>query len=658
MESTESPPIENQSVQSEPPADDNNSVLITCQKCGKGHNDEEVCVNKLDSQLSYLIGTGRMFQFRCVNCNELQKHNVSEDQGTRISNALPRNDQYDGNDSFEEVYIADDEYYEDQNGYAYGEGIQEGTGDTENTIISTPISAIQNSNDNATNVGIFKDKIKKIDKNLTDAERAVLIRNSLKLLVDQPSSDVEVCLKLVKDEFKLNARDIEAFRKDFNNIKASADAAKKQENAKQLLEKFGKKPKVLTEQEKEEALAYLKDPKLFENISKDLTFAGEIIGEETNKMMLYLASISIKFEKPISLVIFGKSSSGKSHLANAVAKFIPDEDTFILSSSTARAFDYADNLQHKFILVQEYEGIEDNLSTIRVLQSEGKLTRAVSVKSPDDATHKTIMVSNECSCSVVFTTTREDIHDENSTRIFELYADESIEQTENVVKNNILKSSLKYKNDEHKKKRIIELHKNVQRVLEPIEVDIPFAEHIKFPAKWTRNRRDSERFIQLIKAVAFLRQKQKQVKEINGKRYIEADDHDYEIAYSIGFKIISETLDHISDRARNVLRVCCELSDDLKKNGNTAVMTVKQIQEKASALGLDSEIGKNLYVQLDKLVEYEYLSDDSPKFQRKRYFTVIFPYARDESGEIINISTPKIKEITTPDQLREKLLTN
>jgi hypothetical protein len=217
---------------------------------------------------------------------------------------------------------------------------------------------------------------------------------------------------------------------------------------------------------------------------------------------------------------------------------------------------------------------------------------------------------------------------------------------------------MKYKNDENQKKRIIELHKNVQRILEPIEVDIPFAEHINFPAKSTRNRRDSERFIQLIKAVAFLRQKQKQVKEISGKRCIEADHYDYKIAYSIGLKVISETLDHISDRDRNVLRVCCELSDDLKKNGNTAVMTVKQIHEKASALGLDSEIGKNLYGQLDKLVEYEYLSDESQKFKRKKYYTVIFPYARDESGEIVNIRAPEIKEITTPDQLREKLLTN
>ena len=90
------------------------------------------------------------------------------------------------------------------------------------------MNAIDSPGKKAQSVDLFKDQIKKIDKNLSEAERAVLIRGSLNLLVDQPSSDVEVCLKFVKDEFKLNAREIEAFRKDFNGIKSAADAAKKQ----------------------------------------------------------------------------------------------------------------------------------------------------------------------------------------------------------------------------------------------------------------------------------------------------------------------------------------------------------------------------------------------------------------------------------------------
>ena len=524
-----------------------------------------------------------------------------------------------------------------------------------NIIVAAPNDPPEKSIDN---FKLFKDAIKNIDKNLPEVERISLIRERLKLLVDQPSSDVEICLKLVKDEFNLNARVVEAFRKDFHSAKSHANTAKKQENAKQLLEKFGKKPKVLTEQEKDEALAYLKDPKLIENISEDLAFAGEIIGEETNKMMLYLASISIKFEKPISLVIFGKSSSGKSHLANSVAKFIPEEDSLILSSSTTRAFDYAENLQHKFILVQEYEGIENILPVIRTLQSEGRLTRAVPIKSKDDSPHKSILVENKCSCSVVFTTTREAIYDENATRIFELYADESVEQNKNVVNNTILTANIKFRNDEEQKKRIIELHKNVQRILEPIEINIPFAEHIKFPAKIARNRRDSARFIQLIKAVAFLKTKAKAGSKRIKAQYIEADDYDYQVAYSIGIKIMAATLDQISERARNVLRVCCELTDDLKKNGQPTIITVNQIQEKAPTLGLDFENRQDLYKQLDKLVEYEYLSFEQPKSKGTKYYTVIFRYARDENRELLNIRAPEIKEITTPDQIREKLALN
>jgi energy-coupling factor transporter ATP-binding protein EcfA2 len=396
-----------------------------------------------------------------------------------------------------------------------------------------------------------------------------------------------------------------------------------------------------------------------ENLSRDLAFAGGIVGEETNKMMLYFAAISRKFQNPISMVIFGKSSSGKSFLANAIKRFVPPEDRLVISSSSARAFDYlGEDLKHKFVLVQEWEGVENILPTIRVIQSEGKLTRLVSVKDPDSDTHKSISVSQECPCSVVITTTKEGIHDENSTRIFELYADESIIQTQNVVRQNILNSSLKYKQGESEKKRILNLHHNIQRLLESVEVDIPFADHLNFPAKTTRNRRDSQRFIQLIKAVAFLRQKQKQIKLHDGEKIIEADPYDYEIAYNFGIKVISSTLDQISDRARDVLRVCCELADEMKQASQAPIFTVNRIQEKAPSLGLDFNNRQDLYKQLNKLAEYEYLTLDQPKRNGTKYYSVCFQYARDQFGKLLNISTPEIKEITTPEELKQKLLAN
>lgn len=502
----------------------------------------------------------------------------------------------------------------------------------------------------------FKNIIKSIDKNMDASERPNKIREALSIMIDEPSSDIEACFKLVKDEFGLTAREIEAFRKDLNETKAERKLDKSRNKYNDIIKRYSTPPKELSEQEKQQALAYLKDPNLINNISRDIGLAGEVVREETNKMMIYLAAISRKLKKPISLVIFGKSSSGKSYLANAIEKFIPPEDKLILSSSSARAFEYhGDCLKHKFVLVQEWDGLESILPTIRTLQSEGKLSRLVTIKNPDDNTYKSVAKSFECPCSVVVTTTKEGIHNENSTRIFELYADDTVAQTRNVVRKTILKASIKHRNSENDKIKILNLHHNIQRILEPIDVDIAFAQHLSFPARTTRNRRDSERFMQLIKTVAFLRQKQKEIKYHNDVKYIEADLYDYETAYYYGLPVISATLDQISERSKNVLRVCCSLMDDHIQKGQQLLFTVNQIQEKAPSLGLDLGSRPDLYKQLNALVEYEYLDLNQPKPKGIKYYTVIFNYVRDQGGNIINMETLETKDITTPDSLKNKL---
>ena len=502
----------------------------------------------------------------------------------------------------------------------------------------------------------FQTLIKAIDKNLDTINRFARIRDALATIVDETSSDIEACFKLAKDELGLTARDIEAFRKDLNSIKAQKDMDKKRKEFSDVISHYSTPPKELTEQEKQEALAYLCDNNLLQNISRDIRVAGEVVGEEINKMMLYLAAISRKFKQPISLVIFGKSSSGKSFLANAIEKFVPPEDKLVLSSSSARALEYSgDFLKHKFLLVQEWEGMEGILPTIRTLQSEGKLSRLVTIQNPDDKTYKSVATSQECPCCVVVTTTREGIHDENSTRIFELYADESVAQTHNVVSETIRKANIKNRQNEYVKEKILTLHHNIQRILEPIDVDIPFAEHMTFPSRTTRNRRDSARFIQLIKTVAFLRQKQKPIKNHNGINYIEADLFDYEVAYFYGIEVLSATLDQISDRAKYALVVCCALMDDFRQKGQLGWFTAKQIQEKAPSLGLDFGNRDDLKKQLAILTEYEYLDENQPKPKGTKSYTVIFNYVRNQAGTIINLGTREIKEIITPDMLRQKI---
>jgi hypothetical protein len=186
-----------------------------------------------------------------------------------------------------------------------------------------------------------------------------------------------------------------------------------------------------------------------------------------------------------------------------------------------------------------------------------------------------------------------------------------------------------------------------------MEVNVPFAEQLTFPAKTTRHRRDSDRFINLIKAVAFLRQKQKEPVIRNGAEFIDADGEDYRIAYEIGIEIIRATLNTISDRSKNVLHVCCELNDKYLAEKKDPLFSVTEIQETAEKLGLDFRNRTDLYKQLDTLEEYEYLERQQAKKNSTKYYKVCFAYERDDAGNIINIDTPDIKEILAPERLRD-----
>ncbi|MBW1690782.1 MAG: hypothetical protein JRJ70_08560 [Deltaproteobacteria bacterium] len=502
----------------------------------------------------------------------------------------------------------------------------------------------------------FEEALNNIDEKLSLPALNKKISEALDIIIMESPPQIEAGFALLKNKFHLISREIEAFRKELNHKREQIDRDETIKEINAVFSKISKPTKKLSEDEKQEAIDYLKRPDLFKNISRDIVIAGEVVGEETNKMMLYLAATSRKFKNPISLVIFGKSSSGKSYLANAVEQFMPEEDTLVLSSVSAKALEYAgDQLKHKCILVQEWEGLKEVLPTLRTLQSEGKLARFVTIRDPITNAHIAVANYQDCPCSVIVTTTKEGIHDENSTRIFELYADESLEQTKNVVGHTLIRADMTKRISEEKKRRILELHRNVQRVLEPVEVNVPFAEHLSFPAKTTRHRRDSDRFVNLIKAVAFLRQKQKEPETMKGAEYISADMNDYQLAYNIGLDVIRGTLNPISDRAKNAMMVCCELNERLVEAGKDPWFSVTDIQDTAPDLDLDLRNRQDLYKQLDKLEEYEYIERKQDRKNSTKYYKVCFAYERNEAGEIINIDVPDFKEILTPGQLQDRL---
>ena len=101
------------------------------------------------------------------------------------------------------------------------------------------------------------------------------------------------------------------------------EAYRLEEREKALTEKDPRK--ILSEAEIKAARLYLSSPNLVARTQADIGKAG-VIGEATNRMLLYLVYTSRKRDNPLHAISLGSSGNGKTHLQETVAALIPAED--------------------------------------------------------------------------------------------------------------------------------------------------------------------------------------------------------------------------------------------------------------------------------------------------------------------------------------------
>jgi hypothetical protein len=137
-------------------------------------------------------------------------------------------------------------------------------------------------------------------------------------------------------------------------------------------------------EESEEALPLLKNPKLLEHILADFAHCG-VVGEETNRLIGYLAATARKRESPLAVMVQSSSAAGKSSLMEAVLAFMPEEDKVQYSAMTGQSLFCmgAMDLKHKILALAEEEGAAPASYALKVLQSEGTLSIASTAKDPE-----------------------------------------------------------------------------------------------------------------------------------------------------------------------------------------------------------------------------------------------------------------------------------
>ncbi|GLS24605.1 CHC2 zinc finger domain-containing protein [Marinibactrum halimedae] len=348
----------------------------------------------------------------------------------------------------------------------------------------------------------------------------------------------------------------EVIKKDLGKVLLKLEALQDQQ-ALENIEPESKLPEITTE-EKSAALQLLQDKNLLARIASDFNRIG-LIGEDSNKLVGYLACVSRKLQKPLGVVIQSSSAAGKSSLMESILKLMPPEERIQYSAMTGQSLYYLGetSLKHKILAIAEEEGASNASYALKLLQSEGEVTIASTGK--DDTTGNLITKEYrvEGPAQLFMTTTAIDIDEELLNRCLVLSVDESQTQTKEIHQRQRFADTLDGLFMQSESDELIEQHRNAQRLLKSYAIVNPYAEQLTFLSDKTRTRRDHMKYLTLIKTITLLHQYQREIKtETRGDHrveYLEVTLNDIDMANQLAHQVLGRTLDELPPQTRKLL---------------------------------------------------------------------------------------------------------
>ena len=365
----------------------------------------------------------------------------------------------------------------------------------------------------------------------------------------------------------------------------------------------------LTAEERAAALELLRDPNLVDRIVADFARSG-MVGEATNCLVGYLAAVSRKLDTPLAVIVQSTSAAGKSALMEAVLDMVPAEDAIKFSAMTGQSLFYMGeaDLAHKILAVAEEEGAERAAYALKLLQSEGELSIASTGK--DNASGRLVTHTYRVvgPVAIFLTTTAIDVDEELLNRCVVLSVDEDREQTRAIHDRQRHSQTLDGLLADTERTRVLKLHQDAQRLIEPVAVVNPFAERLTFNDGRTRTRRDHMKYLSLIRSIALLHQHQRQRRSAtapDGRQisYIEATAGDVALANRLAHEVLGRSLDELPPQTRRVLEmldgIVATIAADQAIERGQVRFTRRQVRE-ATGSG-DTQ----LKIHLARLVELE-----------------------------------------------------
>ena len=302
------------------------------------------------------------------------------------------------------------------------------------------------------------------------------------------------------------------------------------------------------------AEAFLRDPNLWDLIAEHAALCG-IAGERGNVLLGYLGAVSRLLDRPLAIIVQSSSAAGKTTLMDAILAFVPPERRIKYSAMTGQSLFYMGNadLRHKILAIVEEAGAEKASYALKLLQSEGELRIASTGKDPHTGRMETQEYHVEGPTMIFLTTTSHELDEELQNRCLVLTVDESREQTERI---HALQREARTEAGLARKTRrdeLLALHRAAQTLLQPLPVFNPYAEKLRFLSDRLRTRRDHEKYLLLIDALAVLFQHQRERKVVAGRECIVATLDDIARANALAHDVLGRGLDDMPPQTRRLL---------------------------------------------------------------------------------------------------------
>ncbi|MFY9309959.1 MAG: hypothetical protein WAQ28_13000 [Bacteroidia bacterium] len=321
----------------------------------------------------------------------------------------------------------------------------------------------------------------------------------------------------------------------------------------------------LSTQEQKEAMEYLEVDNLLDIVEAMLEQAG-IATEKEKALLLFFILLSRYFEKPLNVFLQGSPQLCKM-LMDVVGDCVPNEQIHSFTSMSTNSFYYMqskNNMKNTVLYITNLNKHFKGANTLKELIENGILkygTTESNLQTGRVYASKKVVEGNIC---LMTYSNDETINKKFSEECFFIRVNETEKNKTEML--DYMKKQYGGMIDIRQQQDAIRKLRNIQRLIRPVHVVIPYALNIELPTTVNQQLRSMPQLLTFVKCVTILHQHLLPPKvDGYGVEYIESTPEHLQIALGLFKNVIVTQHDILTQTQRNLLEGLKKHIKDQKK---------------------------------------------------------------------------------------------